>query len=118
MPLPSTEPALPHVGSERSLGRVSEYLIRTETGDWPAIHADRLAAALAPDDSDCEPMSGWGDLRLRCGAATAIFSGEPVGWQVIIEGGVSEDQADGLVQRFTERVSAETGETCNWIRIG
>lgn len=96
---------------------MAEYLIRTKDGDWPAIHADRLAAALAPEGSGCQPVLGYGDLRLTCGAATVAFSGEDSGWQVSVDG-IGEHEADRLVEVFTQRVSVESGQPCTWLGLG
>jgi hypothetical protein len=94
---------------------MSEYLIRTEDGDWPAIHKDRLAAVLTPPGSGCQVEPGWGDFRMRCGGAVLAFSGEDSGWQVVVEG---EDQVDALTEALTERIAAEVGQPCYSVNLG
>ncbi len=94
-----------------------EYLIRTDSGEWPPVHRDRLAAVLLAPADQCEQVEGCGEFRMRCGNAVLAFSGEESGWQVAVEGVVSEDESDRLISEATERISAEVGQPCTWLCI-
>lgn len=96
---------------------MKEYLVRTSGAhDWPSFATD-LAAVFIPPGSDCSPIDGWGDFRMRCGAAEGSFSGEEVGWQVSIEGPMDDATASALLSQITERVGDASGEACEWIQI-
>jgi hypothetical protein len=97
---------------------VGEYVVRTrEARALPAVAADRVAAALTPADADCEPLTGTGDLRLRCGAADVAVSAAPDGFHVVVAG-VTEPVADALVARVASQVEEETGAPCEWVALG
>jgi len=96
---------------------MAEYLIRTGAGEWPAFHRDRMESVLIPSEGfQCEPVEGWGDFRMSCGDTTVAFSGEMHGWQVVIEGAMSDGDGDRLVEIITRQVAAEIGEPCEWVR--
>jgi hypothetical protein len=97
---------------------MSEYMIRTHEGEWPAVHRDRMAAVLVPEGSAYQPVNGWGDFRMASGGTVVAFSGEMSGWQVIVGGDLDDEVADALVERITRQVSAEVGQPCEWIRYG
>lgn len=95
-----------------------EYLVRTVDGqEWPAVHRDRLAAVLIPG-ADWRVVEGIGDLVIAADAGTVTLSGEPPGWQVLIEGTLTPQQTDGLIGTITQQVADEVGEPCEWLRIG
>jgi hypothetical protein len=94
-----------------------EYLIRTVAGPaWPAVHRDRLAAVLQPQGWQCTPEPGSGDQRVRCSGAVVSFSGEDVGWSVVIEGDLPD--ADAWIDQVTRQIAAASGENCEWIGLG
>jgi hypothetical protein len=97
---------------------VAEYLIRTANGEWPAVHATRLSAVLQPAAGyACKQIeAGWGDFRMSCDDATVAFSGEMYGWQVVIEGRISDDAADRFIEIVTKQIETEVGEACEWVR--
>jgi hypothetical protein len=51
---------------------------------------------------------------MRCGTAEISFSGEMHGWQVAVEG---SGEFENLIATITERMAAEVGEPCEWLRI-
>lgn len=96
---------------------MAEYVIRTAAGEWPAFHATRMSAVLQPAEGfDCVPVEGWGDFRMTCDGATVSFSGEMHGWQVVVEGPMSDDDSDRFAEVVTRQVEAEVGEPCEWVR--
>ena len=99
-------------------GHVREYLIRTTgTHGLPELPKDRLADVLLPAGFFCEPVSGSGGLRIRCGGALVDFSAEPVGWQVTVEGSMSEVECERLVNTLTQQIGYAVGESCEWLQI-
>ena len=86
-----------------------EFLIRRrDDHDWPAIPKGRMSQVLTPSGLDCAVASGWGDHRLRCADTEIWFSGEPVGWQVSIEGPMPADVATRLVATVRPRSSGRS----------
>jgi hypothetical protein len=69
-----------------------------------------------PAGLGCTQIEGWGDFRMRCGDAEIAFSGEEVGWQVVVHGALSSP-AETLIERITQQVSRACGVPCEWIRI-
>ena len=106
--------------SDHTIGqyaRVKEYLVRTsDAHEWP-VFAAALAEVFMPAGFDCTQIEGWGDFRMRCGAAEVSFSGEDVGWQVSIEGPMDDATADALLASITARLGEACGEQCEWIQI-
>ncbi|MEV0810366.1 hypothetical protein [Micromonospora sp. NPDC050200] len=95
-----------------------EFLIRTrDDHDWPAMPRGRMAQVLMPSDWDCAVVSGWGNHRLRCGDTEISFSGEPVGWEVSIEGPMPADVAARLVAAVAAQIGQEIHQPIEWIRI-
>jgi hypothetical protein len=91
--------------------------MRTQVGhDWPAFPRSRVAEVLTPTGVECQPVEGWGDLRLRCGDAYVAFSSEDVGWQVAVDGDLENPEV--FIARVTEQVAEAAGEPCEWLRIG
>ncbi len=109
------------VGRARAVlhnGPVREYLIRTAgTHEWPALHRGRLAEVLLPAGFGCEQVEGWGDFRMRCGAAVVAFSGEQPGWQVSVEGPMPDAECERLVITLTRQIEQAAGERCEWLQI-
>lgn len=62
-------------------------------------------------------VPGWGDHRLRCGDTEISFSGEPVGWQVSIEGPMPAEVAAQLAAVVAAQIEQEIHETIEWIQI-
>jgi hypothetical protein len=97
---------------------VIEFLIRKRDDDeWPAIPKGRAAQVLTPSGWDCAVASGGGDHRLRCADTEIWFSGEPVGWQVSIEGPMPADVATRLVATVAAQIEREVHQPIEWIRI-
>lgn len=97
---------------------MAEYLIRTaRTHEWPSFRQD-LAEVLVPAGFECTPIEGWGDFRMKCGDAEISFSGEEVGWQVVVEGSLVSISAAVLVEAIARQVAHACGEACEWIQIG
>ncbi|MEY2474224.1 MAG: hypothetical protein QOK28_3553 [Actinomycetota bacterium] len=95
-----------------------EYLLRTERGEWPAVHRDRLADVLTPRGFDCAPVPGNGDYRFRLGDAEVSFSGEAEGWHLCIEGTLGQDDETHLLNVVQHQVEAEVSEICEWTQLG
>lgn len=75
-----------------------------------------MSAVLRPSSGfNCEQVDGWGDYCMTCGEATVAYSGEMNGWQVVIDGPMSDADCDRLVETVTRQVEAEVGEPCGWI---
>lgn len=96
---------------------LAEFLIRTtESHEWPAFR-DPMADVLIPKGSNFAAIEGWGDFRMAGTDAVVAFSGEEVGWQVIVEGSISAERAEALVGVVTEQISRSYGEPCEWLRL-
>jgi len=52
---------------------------------------------------------------MQCGSAEIAFSGEMVGWHVVVEGAVAD--VEGLLSEVTEQVALAVGVPCEWVRI-
>jgi hypothetical protein len=78
------------------------------------IPADDLAQVLTPRGWDCEVIDGWGELRIRVDNAELAFSGEDVGWQVIVEGDLSRDAAGTIVAAITKQIEQACGVQPGW----
>jgi hypothetical protein len=97
---------------------MSEYLIRTaSTHELPAVPSGRLAHVLVPAGFSCEQADGWGDFRIRCGATQIAFSAEDPGWQVSVDGPMSDADCERLVAAITEQIGQATGQPCEWLQI-
>lgn len=94
---------------------MTEYLIRTEAGDWPPVHRDRLAVVLMPPNLGCEAENGEGDFRMRCGDALLTFTAEEPGWHVAVESG---GEVDALIEGITQRIAEEVRQPCYWVNLG
>jgi len=96
--------------------RVREFLIRTSAHHgWPAFHRDRMPEVLQPKGWASERVDGPGDFRVRTDGAQVSYSGEEVGWQVVIDGDMSG--AEDWIEQVTQQVTAAVGEPCEWLEL-
>ncbi len=101
-----------------TMNHMIEFLIRTRgDGGWPAIHRDRMPQVLTPAGWDCAGVPGWGDYRLRCGDTEISFSGEPIGWEVSVEGPMPADVATKLVVAVAAQIEREVNQAVEWIQV-
>ena len=54
---------------------------------------------------------------MRCGDTEISYTGEPVGWQVSIEGPMPEDAAVRLMATVAAQIEHELGEPIEWLQI-
>jgi len=96
--------------------QVREFLIRTSADHgWPALDRDRMTDVLQPKGWACERVDGSGDFRVRTDGVEVSYSGEEVGWQVVIDGDMS--RAEDWIEQVTRRVAAAAGEPCEWLEL-
>jgi hypothetical protein len=99
-------------------GSMCEYLIRTaSTHQLPALQRGRLADVLLAPGFSCERADGWGDFRMRCGDTQVAFSAEEPGWQVTLEGPMTDADRERLVTTITQQIGQATGQPCEWLQI-
>jgi hypothetical protein len=95
-----------------------EYVIRIASShEWPAVHQMRLSEVMIPTGSRWETVEGWGDFRMRLDGTEVSFSGEMGGWQVTIEGPLSEDEVQRTVEIVAAQVQTEVGEPLDVLRL-
>lgn len=68
-----------------------------------------------PEGHACEQVDGWGDFSMVCDGTTVAFSGEMVGWQVVLEGPMARDAADAIIEVITRQIESEVGAACEWV---
>lgn len=89
-------------------GKVREYLVRAEDGQFLVIPSADLGEALHPPGRSCHPVEGPGDYRYRCGEAEVSVSFEDPGVQLTIDGALDDQEADTLVGSIVEQMVAST----------
>jgi hypothetical protein len=62
-----------------------------------------------------EPIEGDGDFRVRAAGAEISYSGEEVGWHVVIDRDVPE--AEAWMEQVTRQVAIAAGEPCEWLEL-
>jgi hypothetical protein len=96
---------------------VAEYLIRPAAHDgWLVIPAAELADVLSPHGYDLQPGPGYGDLHLSAAGYEISFSGEEAGWQVIIEGDITDLDTDAVIAQIARQVQDFTQTAAEWFR--
>ncbi|MEU9858957.1 hypothetical protein [Streptomyces sp. NPDC047974] len=97
----------------------AEYTISTASGnDWPAMPGADYATLFQPRSLTCEPAEAEGDHCFRTGAALVSVSWELAGtWAVYVEGAVSLEAADLIVEEMAQQLSEATGETALHYRV-
>ena len=53
---------------------------------------------------------------MACDETTIAFSGEDMGWHVIVDGPMTEKDANRLVEVVTRQIGVEVDERCEWLR--
>ncbi|MEV6251260.1 hypothetical protein AB0M38_34585 [Streptomyces sp. NPDC051742] len=97
----------------------AEYTISTASGnDWPAMPGTDYATLFQPRSLLCEPVEAEGDHSFRTGATLVSVSWELAGtWAVYVEGAVSPEAADLIVEEMAQQLSEATGETALYYRV-
>ncbi|WP_456788451.1 hypothetical protein [Cellulomonas sp. P5_C5] len=62
-----------------------------------------------------EPIDGEGDFRARAEGIEVSYSGEDIGWQVVVDGDMP--RAEVWMAQVTSQVAAATGEPCEWLEL-
>ncbi len=95
-----------------------EYLIRPVEGhDWIPVAADALAQVLTPAGWDVHVVPGLGSHRVSVDGVEVAFSDDQVGWQVSVEGQLSHDRADALVDTVARQLAAHAGVATTWVLL-
>lgn len=74
-----------------------------------------MAEVLRPSGWDSEPVEGGGDFRVRTDGVEISYSGEEVGWQVVIEGDLP--RTEDWIAQVTRQIAAAAGEPCEWLEL-
>ncbi len=98
--------------------RMMEFLIRTgRDHGWPDLPSTELARVLNPAGWDCSTIPGSGEHRLRCGDAEVSFTGEDVGWHLVIDGQMEQATAQAFVATVAAQIELEVAEPIKWLQI-
>jgi hypothetical protein len=88
---------------------VREYLIRSNESDWFELRKDDFSQALRPINFESEPITGWGDHRIKIEGVEISFSYEDPGIQITFWGEIDGEIADLIVDEILENIQKTTG---------
>jgi hypothetical protein len=92
-------------------GAMIEFLIRRTDGEWFDLDSSRNAEVLKPRSVSSEPVSGWGDHRIKIPNGVISFSYEDPGIQVMFdEFSASREEARLMVEEILSNIEAATGQ--------
>lgn len=74
-----------------------------------------MASVLLAEGWASEPIDGEGDFRARVEGIEIAYSGEEVGWQVVVDGDLP--RAEDWMAQVTEQVAVAAGEACEWLEF-
>jgi hypothetical protein len=88
-----------------------EYLIRPNESEWFDLHKDNFSEVFRPINFESEPITGWGDHRIKIEGIEISFSYEDPGIQITFWGEVDGEIADQIVDEILKNIEKSTEQS-------